>query len=101
MTERESQFYICTVDMKDGKPTDYRVDLIRDLVKQANQKNTRQVYVKLQGRGHRQGVRRYNQSLPLRFATHADVYVYNRYQSYSLGDGTNMEEMANGEPRSS
>ena len=35
-------------------------------------------YVKLQARGHRLGVRRYNQSLPLEFGTHFDVYVYER-----------------------
>ena len=35
-------------------------------------------YVKCQGRGHRQGVRRYNQSLPLSLADRVDAYIYRR-----------------------
>lgn len=35
-------------------------------------------YVKLQARGHRRGVRRYNQSLPLQYGDYFDVYVYTR-----------------------
>ena len=35
-------------------------------------------YVKLQARGPRRGVRRYNQSLPLKYGTAFDVYVYER-----------------------
>jgi len=37
-----------------------------------------QFYVKCQGRGHRQGVRRYNQSLPLPLAEKVDAYIYRR-----------------------
>ena len=37
-----------------------------------------QFYVKCQGRGHRRGVRRYNQSLPLSFADKMDAYIYRR-----------------------
>ena len=37
-----------------------------------------QFYVKCQGRGHRLGVRRYNQSLPLTFADKMDAYIYRR-----------------------
>ena len=36
-------------------------------------------YVKAQARGHRQGVRRYNQSLPLKYASKVDAYIYRRY----------------------
>ena len=36
-------------------------------------------YVKCQGRGHRQGVRRYNQSLPLSLADRVDAYIYRRH----------------------
>lgn len=35
-------------------------------------------YVKCQGRGHRYGVRRYNQSLPLTLAKKMDAYIYRR-----------------------
>lgn len=35
-------------------------------------------YVKCQGRGHRRGVRRYNQSLPLQYADRMDAYIYRR-----------------------
>lgn len=37
-----------------------------------------QFYVKCQGRGYRQGVRRYNQSLPLDLANKVDAYIYRR-----------------------
>ena len=35
-------------------------------------------YIKLQARGHRRGIRRYNQSLPLRYAERVDAYIYER-----------------------
>lgn len=35
-------------------------------------------YVKCQGRGPRRGVRRYNSSLPLKFAEKFDAYIYSR-----------------------
>jgi len=37
-----------------------------------------QFYVKCQGRGHRLGIERYNQSLPLTFADKMDAYIYRR-----------------------
>ena len=76
--------YRFTVRMLDGKvhPEDQAaVDGLRTVVKLANTAFgdfEPKKYVKLQGRGHRRGVYRYNQSLPLPYATTADVYVYNR-----------------------
>lgn len=74
--------YIATVDLKD--PSDQAwIKTIRNAVKDLNayhksKGRTLRQYVKLQGRGHRMGVRRYNQSLPLEYANTADIYVYNR-----------------------
>ena len=50
-------------------------------------------YVKCQGRGPRtlpslrdgRGGRGYDQSLPLRHATHMDVYIYERYEEEGFG----------------
>jgi hypothetical protein len=74
--------YIATVDLK--SPDDQVwIKTIRKAVKELNAfhkskgRSLRQ-YVKLQGRGHRMGVRQYNQGLPLQFADTADIYVYNR-----------------------
>lgn len=78
---RTSDSYYYTVEMKDGRPAGTDAEVVaelRRLVKQNNKEFGEKLYVKLQGRGHRRGVYRYNQSLPLRFATHADVYVYTR-----------------------
>jgi len=56
---------------------------VRNIIKNMN-KSLReanmdyQFYVKCQGRGHRQGVRRYNQSLPLSLADRVDAYIYRR-----------------------
>jgi len=80
MTERTNAYHF-TVEMKDGKPVgEYTsaVSLLRSAIKRQNKKYGTKKYVKLQGRGHRRGVRRYNQSLPLKYADSADVYVYTR-----------------------
>jgi len=75
--------YIATVDLKD--PNDMQgVVGIRSTVKAINEfyKNrgdSRRFYVKLQGRGSRRGVRRYWISLPLIYASSADVYLYERH----------------------
>lgn len=73
--------YRFTVQLENGKPVAEQAHLVEALKAVVAAENTwkgfRQ-YVKLQGRGHRRGNRRYNQSLPLNFATHADVYVYVR-----------------------
>ena len=76
-----TQAYKFTVRMKDGKPFGVDADLVqglRTVVKLGNVAYGTRQYVKLQGRGHRMGNRRYNQSLPLKYAETADVYVYNR-----------------------
>lgn len=60
---------------------------IRKVVKLINKSSAKKFYVKCQGRGPRtkpsvldgRGFRGYDQSLPLKHATHMDVYVYERY----------------------
>ena len=60
-----------------------QLEVVRGMVKILN-KDLRdsgfdqQYYVKAQGRGPRQGIRRYNQSLPLTFAERVDAYIYKR-----------------------
>jgi hypothetical protein len=82
INENRTDAYIATVNLKDANDQQWIKD-IREAVKTVNAfykldgQPTRK-YVKLQGRGHRMGVYRYNQSLPLTFAEKADVYVYNR-----------------------
>lgn len=79
--ENRTDSYIGTVDLSSDRDM-LHVKLARNMVKEANtflrEKGERQLYVKLQGRGHRMGKRRYNQSLPLKFAKTADVYIYQR-----------------------
>lgn len=74
--------YRYTVDMKNGKPvgSDFvTVTALRKYISYLNRENGTKLYVKLQGRGARKvNGRKYFQSLPLEFATHADVYVYER-----------------------
>lgn len=79
---RTSARYIGTVDMTDANDKDFIV-LTRKIVKEANtffakSGSDRRMYVKIRGRGHRMGIRKYNQDLPLQFAKTADVYVYDR-----------------------
>lgn len=71
--------YFFTVEMENGTPVNDgdRVKTLREFIHAMNQAGTKKQYVKLQGRGHRRGM--YNQSLPLKYATSADVYVYERY----------------------
>lgn len=79
-TNRTSDSYRFTVEMKDGRPVGKDAELVaelRQLVKQSNKLFSDQMYVKLQGRGPRPS-RRFHQSLPLGMATTADVYVYTR-----------------------
>lgn len=68
--------YVMTVDLVNGKANDEVLNLVKMLVRIGNKQNGTKQYVKLQGRGPRLG--RYNQSLPLPLATHADVYIYER-----------------------
>jgi len=79
--ENRTDSYLGTVNLSD--PDDMTmVKNMRKIVSEANQKlresNKRTMYVKLQGRGHRMGNRRYHQALPLKYATSADVYLYTR-----------------------
>jgi len=83
MTRTEA--YHFTVQMENGKPVgedSNKVEALREMIKMNNKmvgNFDRKQYVKLQGRGPRKvNGRKYFQSLPLEFATHADVYVYNR-----------------------
>lgn len=79
---RESNSYVGTFNLED--PVEVKeIENIRAIVKHLN-KDLKQngyfyrFYVKLQGRGYRQGVRRYNQSLPLSLSKKVDAYIYKR-----------------------
>ena len=80
--EDRTNSYVATVNLKDPEDQNW-VKTIRKAVSEANAfykergVSTRK-YVKLQGRGHRLGIQRYNQSLPLAFSEKADVYIYDR-----------------------
>ena len=82
INENRTDSYIATVNLTDTDDQNW-VKAIRKAVSETNTfykergVSTRK-YVKLQGRGHRMGKRRYNQSLPLAYAEKADVYVYDR-----------------------
>lgn len=74
--------YRATVDMEDGQPVNDGgyVEQLRKIISAQNKTSDTQQYVKLQGRGPREhDGRRYDQALPLGYATSADVYVYERY----------------------
>lgn len=76
-----TELYHFTVKMYEGKPVGgdaLRVKHLREAISQLNKYHTQKLYVKLQGRGPRRGVRSYCQSLPLGYAKSADVYVYER-----------------------
>lgn len=81
MKENRTDSYLGTVDLSDAKDM-AMVKNVRKIVSEANRKlkasGKPAMYVKLQGRGHRMGQRRYHQSLPLKYATSADVYLYTR-----------------------
>lgn len=79
---RKSDAYVGTINLRDESDMKI-VANIRQMVKEANthlrdSDNFKRLYVKLQGRGWRQGQRRYNQSLPLSLSITADVYIYER-----------------------
>lgn len=76
-----SSSYRFTVKMQNGKPAAedaILVESLRNSISIENSHSSVKKYVKLQGRGHRRGNPRYNQSLPLSFADSADVYIYTR-----------------------
>lgn len=73
--------YQFTVQLRNGEPInegEMLLNVLRAIIKEHNKSSKKKKYVKLQGRGHRYGVRRWNQSLPLNMASSADVYVYIR-----------------------
>lgn len=81
--KRATDTYRMTVKMLNGEvaPEDrFYVKLLRESIAFVNNIEGTDIkqYVKLQGRGYRRGVRSYNQGLPLKYATSADVYVYER-----------------------
>lgn len=78
--ENRTDSYLGTVDLSDEHDMKL-VKNARRIVKEANAKGfygDKKMYIKLQGRGHRFGVRRYHQALPLKLAQTADVYIYER-----------------------
>lgn len=79
-TTRTSDSYIATYE-----PGDPQIDELRSFVSKCNTMlkddgKPQRYYVKLQARGHRLGEKRYNQSLPLKYADRVDAYVYERYK---------------------
>ena len=70
---RSDAYQFTTTDRKDPK-----IKALREAIKASNLGSTTKQYVKLQGRGHRYGIPRWHQSLPLGYATSFDVYIYNR-----------------------
>jgi len=82
VSKNRTDAYIGTFDY--GSADDMlQLEEVRGMVKNMN-KMLREdgydysFYVKCQGRGPRQGVRRYNQSLPLTLAERVDAYIYRR-----------------------
>ena len=78
INKNRTERYIGTVNLND--PEDQKwIKTIRGFVKEANASFPKKRYVKLQGRGPRlHDGYRYSSSLPLKYATMADVYVYPR-----------------------
>lgn len=82
--ENRTNAYRFTIGMKDGAPSSEvdraQVTALRVTVSALNILDGRKRYVKLQGRGPRKvNGKKYFQSLPLKYATSADVYIYERY----------------------
>lgn len=74
---RTDSYQFSTI-VRDGF-TDERVEFLRSYCKKYNKIHGTHYYVKLQGRGPRNiNGRKYHQSLPLKYAVTADVYVYQR-----------------------
>jgi len=85
---RSSQNYIMTAHAECAGDM-LELENIRKVVKIMNKSNPyKKFYVKCQGRGPRtnpsildgRGFRGYDSFLPLRHATHMDVYIYEKYQ---------------------
>lgn len=71
--------YYGTVELVDGKSSSEELMKLRRAIRSLNKSCDTKHYVKLHGRGPRKGVPHWNKELPLKEATHADVYVYERY----------------------
>lgn len=84
INENRTESYVGTVNLSDPEDQAW-IRTVRssisdvNAIRKSNGDSHRQ-YVKLHGRGHRMGERRYNQYLPLKFAEKADIYVYTRYR---------------------
>ena len=106
---RHSKNYVMTAHVESAGDM-LELETVRKVVKIINKENKRleerklrgknnqivkypRFYVKCQGRGPRtlpslrdgRGGRGYDQSLPLRHATHMDVYIYERYEEEGFG----------------
>ena len=106
---RHSKNYVMTAHVESAGDM-LELETVRKVVKIINKENKRleerklrgrnnqivkypRSYVKCQGRGPRtlpslrdgRGGRGYDQSLPLRHATHMDVYIYERYEEEGFG----------------
>ena len=80
-TKQRTESYIGTFGMDEQDQTE--LASIRRMVTNLNKdlKNMGydyRYYVKAHGRGHRMGVWAYNQSLPLKYASRVDAYIYRR-----------------------
>ena len=80
-TKHRTDTYIGTFGMDEQDQTE--LASIRRMVTNLNKdlKNMGydyRYYVKAHGRGHRMGVWAYNQSLPLKYASRVDAYIYRR-----------------------
>lgn len=71
--------YYGTVELVDGKSSSEELAKLRRAISNLNKSCDTKHYVKLHGRGTRKGVPHWNKELPLKEATHADVYVYERF----------------------
>ena len=80
-TKLRSDSYVGTFGMDDQDQTE--LESIRRMVSNLNKdlKNLGydyRYYVKAHGRGHRQGVWKYSNELPLKYASKVDAYIYRR-----------------------
>ena len=82
INENRTDSYVATINLYDPDDQEY-LKGVRKGVSIANrifkeEGCDHREYVKLHGRGHRMGVRKYGAELPLRYAKTADIYIYKR-----------------------
>jgi|TARA_B100001287_G_scaffold258593_1_gene245106 hypothetical protein len=80
-TKKRAESYIGTFGMDEQDQTE--LASVRRMVKNLNRdlKNMGYMYryyVKAHGRGHRQGVYKWQNELPLKYASKVDAYIYRR-----------------------